>query len=165
METAGVSAAQANEELKQFETLLQSYGGNSREVSLMKEKRSEFLNSDFMKQFQVRLVQVLGGEGAANAFLHYMLDQVDLMNRFVTKKEAYDQAIKIMADVGIREPEKRFHQYPFEFSGGMRQRIVIAIALAANPDILICDEPTTALDVTIQAQILELIAELKERRR
>lgn len=165
METAGVSAAQANEELKQFETLLQSYGGNSREVSLMKEKRSEFLNSDFMKQFQVRLVQVLGGEGASNAFLHYMLDQVDLMNRFVTKKEAYDQAIKIMADVGIREPEKRFHQYPFEFSGGMRQRIVIAIALAANPDILICDEPTTALDVTIQAQILELIAELKERRR
>ena len=165
METAGVSAAQANEELKQFETLLQSYGGNSREDSLMKEKRSEFLNSDFMKQFQVRLVQVLGGEGAANAFLHYMLDQVDLMNRFVTKKEAYDQAIKIMADVGIREPEKRFHQYPFEFSGGMRQRIVIAIALAANPDILICDEPTTALDVTIQAQILELIAELKERRR
>ena len=165
METAGVSAAQANEELKQFETLLQSYGGNSREVSLMKEKRSEFLNSDFMKQFQVRLVQVLGGEGATNAFLHYMLDQVDLMNRFVTKKEAYDQAIKIMADVGIREPEKRFHQYPFEFSGGMRQRIVIAIALAANPDILICDEPTTALDVTIQAQILELIAELKERRR
>ena len=165
METAGVSAAQANEELKQFETLLQSYGGNSREVSLMKEKRSEFLNSDFMKQFQVRLVQVLGVEGATNAFLHYMLDQVDLMNRFVTKKEAYDQAIKIMADVGIREPEKRFHQYPFEFSGGMRQRIVIAIALAANPDILICDEPTTALDVTIQAQILELIAELKERRR
>ncbi len=165
METAGVSAAQASEELKQFETLLQSYGENSREASLMKEKRSEILNSDFMKQFQVRLVQVLGGEGAANAFLHYMLDQVDLMNRFVTKKEAYDQAIKIMADVGIREPEKRFHQYPFEFSGGMRQRIVIAIALAANPDILICDEPTTALDVTIQAQILELIAELKERRR
>lgn len=165
METVGVSAAQASEELKQFETLLQSYGENSREASLMKEKRSEILNSDFMKQFQVRLVQVLGGEGAANAFLHYMLDQVDLMNRFVTKKEAYDQAIKIMADVGIREPEKRFHQYPFEFSGGMRQRIVIAIALAANPDILICDEPTTALDVTIQAQILELIAELKERRR
>lgn len=131
----------------------------------MEEKRSAVLNSDFIKQFQERLIQVLGSEGAANAFLHYMLDQVDLMNRFVTKKEAYEQAIKIMADVGIREPEKRFHQYPFEFSGGMRQRIVIAIALAANPDILICDEPTTALDVTIQAQILELIADLKERRR
>ena len=64
----------------------------------------------------------------------------------------------------ISEPAKRFKQYPFEFSGGMRQRIVIAIALAANPDILICDEPTTALDVTIQAQILELINKLKEER-
>jgi oligopeptide/dipeptide ABC transporter ATP-binding protein len=66
--------------------------------------------------------------------------------------------------VGISEPRKRYSQYPFEFSGGMRQRIVIAIALAANPDILICDEPTTALDVTIQAQILELINKLKAER-
>lgn len=74
-------------------------------------------------------------------------------------------AIKLMDDVGIPEPRKRYNQYPFEFSGGMRQRIVIAIALTANPDILICDEPTTALDVTIQAQILELINRLKERRR
>ncbi len=69
-----------------------------------------------------------------------------------------------MQEVGIREPEKRFNQYPFEFSGGMRQRIVIAIAIAANPDLLICDEPTTALDVTIQAQILELINRLKKSR-
>ena len=69
-----------------------------------------------------------------------------------------------MKEVGISNPEKRFRQYPFEFSGGMRQRIVIAIALTANPDILICDEPTTALDVTIQAQILELINRLKQER-
>ena len=69
-----------------------------------------------------------------------------------------------MAEVGISNPEKRFRQYPFEFSGGMRQRIVIAIALTADPDILICDEPTTALDVTIQAQILELINRLKKER-
>ena len=82
----------------------------------------------------------------------------------VTKKEARERAITIMTEVGIPQPEKRFRQYPFQFSGGMRQRIVIAIALTANPDILICDEPTTALDVTIQAQILELINKLKEER-
>ena len=82
----------------------------------------------------------------------------------VTKRMARDRAIKLMDEVGIAEPRKRYNQYPFEFSGGMRQRIVIAIALAANPDILICDEPTTALDVTIQAQILELINKLKRER-
>ena len=82
----------------------------------------------------------------------------------ITKAEAKARALKIMAEVGISNPETRFRQYPFEFSGGMRQRIVIAIALTANPDILICDEPTTALDVTIQAQILELINRLKKER-
>ncbi len=82
----------------------------------------------------------------------------------VTHRIAKDRAIKLMEEVGIAEPHKRYNQYPFEFSGGMRQRIVIAIALAANPDILICDEPTTALDVTIQAQILELINKLKRER-
>ena len=82
----------------------------------------------------------------------------------VTKRMARDKAIKLMEEVGIPEPAIRYNQYPFEFSGGMRQRIVIAIALAANPDILICDEPTTALDVTIQSQILELINKLKRER-
>ncbi len=83
----------------------------------------------------------------------------------VTKAMAKHRAIKLMEEVGIANPRKRFRQYPFEFSGGMRQRIVIAVALAANPDILICDEPTTALDVTIQAQILELINKIKEQRK
>lgn len=82
----------------------------------------------------------------------------------LTKKMARERAIKLMDEVGIPESRIRYYQYPFEFSGGMRQRIVIAIALAANPDILICDEPTTALDVTIQAQILELINKLKRER-
>ena len=86
-----------------------------------------------------------------------------VVNR-VTKSIAKHRAIKLMEEVGIPEERKRYRQYPFEFSGGMRQRIVIAIALAANPDILICDEPTTALDVTIQAQILELINKLKRER-
>ena len=80
----------------------------------------------------------------------------------LTKRIAKEKAIKLMDEVGIPEARIRYRQYPFEFSGGMRQRIVIAIALSANPDILICDEPTTALDVTIQAQILELINRLKK---
>ncbi len=82
----------------------------------------------------------------------------------VTKKMAKARALKLMEEVGIADVRKRYRQYPFEFSGGMRQRIVIAIALAADPDILICDEPTTALDVTIQAQILELINRIKKER-
>ncbi len=82
----------------------------------------------------------------------------------ITKAQAKAEALKVMKEVGIPQPEARFNQYPFEFSGGMRQRIVIAIALTANPEVLICDEPTTALDVTIQAQILELINRLKKER-
>ena len=83
----------------------------------------------------------------------------------VTQAMAKARALKLMAEVGIPEPRKRYRQYPFEFSGGMRQRIVIAIALSASPDILICDEPTTALDVTIQSQILELINKVKTERK
>lgn len=80
----------------------------------------------------------------------------------VTKEEAKKQAIDMMTRVGIVNADKRFDEYPFQYSGGMRQRIVIAIALCCHPQILICDEPTTALDVTIQAQIIDLIKDLQK---
>lgn len=81
----------------------------------------------------------------------------------MTKAQARQRALELMVQVGIPSPEKRIDQYPFEFSGGMRQRIVIAIALANSPKLIIADEPTTALDVTIQAQVLELIDDLKQK--
>ena len=100
----------------------------------------------------------------AVALIDYLKENASGMVLKVTKRGAKRKALKLMEEVGIPEPRKRYRSYPFEFSGGMRQRIVIAIALAANPDILICDEPTTALDVRVQAQILELINRLKEKR-
>ncbi|MCL2497928.1 MAG: ABC transporter ATP-binding protein [Symbiobacteriaceae bacterium] len=79
-------------------------------------------------------------------------------------RQAKERALELMTAVGIPDAEQRFYQYPFQFSGGMRQRIVIAIAIASDPEILICDEPTTALDVTVQARILELINNIKRER-
>ena len=113
-------------------------------------------------------------EDLQNQNVDYNAKSIDLIDYFkekasgvvnvVTRKLAREKAIKLMEEVGIPNARIRYRQYPFEFSGGMRQRIVIAIALAADPDILICDEPTTALDVTIQAQILELINKIKRER-
>ena len=107
----------------------------------------------------------IDNKARAEEIIEYLKEKTSKAVYKVTQTMAKEKAIKLMEEVGIAEPRMRFYQYPFEFSGGMRQRIVIAIALSADPEILICDEPTTALDVTIQAQILELINKLKEERK
>ncbi len=98
-------------------------------------------------------LKTIGAQIAEAVALHQGLKGVELR----------EKTMQYIKDVGITEPERRYNQYPHEFSGGMRQRVVIAIALACNPKILICDEPTTALDVTIQAQILQLIKDMKQK--
>ena len=91
---------------------------------------------------------------------HQLMEAI-LLHTSRNKQQAYERAVEMLRLVNVNEPEKRMKQYPYEFSGGMRQRVMIAMALACEPDIMIADEPTTALDVTIQAQILELMKSLQ----
>ncbi|MBQ2607385.1 MAG: ABC transporter ATP-binding protein [Oscillospiraceae bacterium] len=115
-------------------------------------------------QNQLDSAEKLNADDLSREMVKFLCNESSKRVFKVTKRKAQIRAIELMEEVGIANARERYRQYPFEFSGGMRQRIVIAIALAANPDILICDEPTTALDVTIQAQILELINKLKAER-
>ena len=89
---------------------------------------------------------------------------LDLLNKKMTKSEIHQKVISIFKEVGITSPEERYYLHPFELSGGLRQRVMISIALASDPEILICDEPTTALDATIQKQIIDLLKKLKRER-
>lgn len=94
---------------------------------------------------------------------YQLREPMRIHNKGMSKKEATEKAIHLLRLVGIPEPEQRIRQYPHELSGGMRQRVMIAISLACQPRLLIADEPTTALDVTIQAQIMDLILELNQQ--
>ena len=120
--------------------------------------------SNLEKRYTDYIAKSVDYQARCIEIIDYLKDRASKVVYKVTPAMAKERAIQLMEEVGIPEPRMRYYQYPFEFSGGMRQRIVIAIALSADPEILICDEPTTALDVTIQAQILELINRLKVER-
>lgn len=132
---------------------------NGKDIMKMNEKELQGLRgSDISMIFQDPMTSLnptmkVGKQIAESLIIHRGLD----------KKEAFEQAVKMLKIVNIPNADKRANQYPHEFSGGMRQRAMIAIALACNPKILIADEPTTALDVTIQAQIMELMQELQNK--
>jgi oligopeptide transport system ATP-binding protein len=140
----------------------------SREAIVPLAEHSKHLKA-VVSELATRLDEIshFGGK-EETAFLEeartFFLTSVKNLHSCLSAEEAKERAIKMLGEVGIAEPERRYKQYPFELSGGMRQRIVIAIALCSNPEILICDEPTTALDVTIQSQILELINKLKKEK-
>ncbi|MBU3146491.1 ABC transporter ATP-binding protein [Clostridium sp. CF012] len=132
---------------------------DGKDISLMSEKElRELRGSDISMIFQDPMTSL-----NPTMTIGRQISESLIIHRGMSKTEAMNEAIKMLDLVNIPDADKRAHQYPHEFSGGMRQRAMIAIALACNPKILIADEPTTALDVTIQAQIMDLISDLQEK--
>ena len=127
------------------------------------------LGSDSHEIHQIRgdaLTMVFQEPMNALSMVHtvgHQIAEAILLHRSVSKKEAREQVIELLEDVGISNPQQRVDEYPFQLSGGMRQRAMIAMAIATKPRLLICDEPTTALDVSVQAQILRLLKDLQQK--
>lgn len=146
--------------------LLPSNGGIESGEILLNDEPLQNLSNEKMRKLRGNRMSMIFQEPmtALNPVLTigYQLREPLLLHKNISKTEATKQGVELLRQVGIPNPEKRINQYPHELSGGMRQRVMIAMALACNPSLLIADEPTTALDVTIQAQILDLINDLKE---
>lgn len=148
---------------------------NSGSIEFTYQNDGNEVSQDLLKLSKVEMRKQINGKKIAMVFQDPMTSLNPTMSvgaqiiegmRYhynTPKKEAHEKAIKLLELVGITEPEKRMKNYPHQLSGGMRQRVVIAIALACDPELLICDEPTTALDVTIQAKILELIKDIQQK--
>lgn len=147
--------------------LLPSNGSIESGEILLNDEALQNLSAEKMRKLRGNRMSMIFQEPmtALNPVLTigYQLREPLLLHHKVSKSEATRQSIELLTQVGIPNPAKRLNQYPHELSGGMRQRVMIAMALACHPSLLIADEPTTALDVTIQAQILDLINDLKEK--
>lgn len=156
--------AQYEKKVKELKAVLEETEKKAKQQ--VKEYKEKITTEHRARLAEIKKKQAMASESEKSGIKELIdAEKLDYANKLkITKAEAKKRALQIMREVGIPEPERRYKQYPFEFSGGMRQRIVIAIALTASPEILICDEPTTALDVTIQAQILELINKIKAER-
>lgn len=137
--------------------------GSFRTVDILKMKRKELRRHINGKRIAMIFQDPMTSLDPTMPIGRQIIEGI-LWHKRATKKEAWGKAVQLLREVGIPEPIKRMKNYPHQLSGGMRQRVVIAIALACNPDLLICDEPTTALDVTIQAKIVELIQRVQKER-
>jgi oligopeptide transport system ATP-binding protein len=156
----GILATNANVDSGTIEYTYKNDNGDIETVDILKQKKSWIRKNINGKRIAMIFQDPMTSLNPTMTIGKQIMEGM-MWHYNTPKKEAYEKTVKLMEEVGITDAEKRMKNYPHQLSGGMRQRVVIAIALACDPELLICDEPTTALDVTIQAKILELIRKIQ----